>query len=1236
VGTDGSAPSLYGDGWTNSLDAHVASNDQGGYSIYDIDGARYDYNTPLGNGVWAPPTGQYAIFYIDPSNPNYVYWIKKDGTIYLFFMPNLPASIAGYDGKLLAIYGRNTNNNVVLNYSWDSGDASSPYKLAQIVVSHSDGQSITLQFGNVGPQRVLASLLRSDGAAVNYSYTIPGTNLVQLYAVYELPNNNTSIPQRYGWYGTGHQLNFAVSPRWNNSNALDGAYTSFTYANNEVNSITYVGYANPTPTDGTNTPMQQGFGASGPYRVTAFTYNSGNTVLSDRDGHGTSWTYDSLGRVTQTQEWNGSAWFTATQSWDNANNLLTTTDLRGNPTDYAYDNNGNTIAIAAPANNGFRATSYYSYDSHNNVTSYCDGVYSHAHSMDWMSRPAPSDTLCPSAPYTSRYTWDTSDTAEPFGKLTDTYTPMSYHTHLTYDPNSQGGDFGLATTIAGDGFSQLDGSTWTPKQILTYNSQGDPVTYDKGDGAWTLSYDTFNRLTMTVDPDNVHTYACYFYNGQIRAMTSAVQYALDSNTACSTHSALYSYDTDGDQTQDIRHYNNENSITDKWYDGDDRLIEVGMPQDGNDYNNKRDYYPWRWLTRYIYDLGQGNAQLFNSQISLYGHGNLIKTQEYTYNESQTWTPPSTAPQGTVHWQDIRGNSYDTLDRSTLKVSFVQGAIQQWSATYDVGYTGLLTKACDPLNNCSNASYTPLNQLLSVSFTGSATPSRTYSYDADGRVSSILSSTFGTEAYQYDYDGRMSMKTESGGGGFTSPATMTYSYYPNAARSALTLSSSAVSQTNLLVYNYRPDGALSSEKYNWTGRTNANINFSYTAAGRINARSDGEQGGSPNSYTYNYEFQGQPNATGRLSQLVIQQGTYAGFTYDAENENTAYTFTDHNNVTSNWSTSYNVRGEIVGQNLPNTSNTTYISANGYMIPSATPSQADGPPTTTFDTYMSALRERITSFTDDNGTTTFDLKVGFDAAGRQTSQTQSGSLSRTYDAENHVSSAAYTSWPIQGGTPRHPGGYWNKNFSYVWGATGHPATINGESLHWDGDTLLFVTNSTGQLDDLKLGVSADHTPLSNYSNVTFSDRDGGGSQVACHNTNGASAVVFPTALRQSPKPCYQDPAAPKFSMQDTSEATIGNGGILWSPGSDGYSDGDVIVQGARAYDVNLGTWTTPDDYPGDVNSPASQKPYEWNSNNSLSYADFSGYDDQNQPPDSQPPVTCTGGIAMVCVPEAFPPM
>jgi len=1222
--TDGSTPSMYGDGWTNTFDAHIANNSQGGISVFDIDGARYDYTPHVGNpNLWDPPAGQFAILFADISYPGYIFWLKKNGTAYAFFLPTQPPASLGYAGRLAAIFGRNVNNYLTFTYYWDNGDSSSPYKLNRIAVTHSDGHALNLYFSNYGTYRLLGSVQRPDGQFVIYAYW---ANATTLFAVYEIVNNSAQIVQGYGW-ATGHLLQITTSPRWNASNGLDGGWMSFGYnANGTLQSTAEDGVINPTPADGTMPPtsIQPGFPASMLYRVADFGYTSGMTTLSDTDGHNTIWSYDSIGRVKQTQEYTGSQYLSTTQQWDSSNNLIATTDARGNETDYAYDNNGNTIATALPSittsAGTFRPTSLYSYDANNNVTAYCNPVFNNP-SRNWTTPPAPSDSLCPATTGATLYTWDaTSDPNEPFGRLSIAQTPLLYHTTFTYNMSS-GGQYGLPTTVTGDNFTEIDGTTqWTPTQSFSYDPYGNLASYNKGNGAWTLSYDTMNnRLTQTLDPDGVHSYKCYYPNGQLKAATSAAQFNIDG--ICGGHSHIYTYDADGNELTELKHFNNEQSLTNKWYDAAERLVDVAVPYNSADYTNRGDYYNFRWTTRYIYDLGQGTPQLFNNQVSLVGHGNLIKTQEYVADESQIWSPPSKPPQGTPHWQDLRGNSYDARDRSVLKVSWVVGTVRQWTSTYDAaGYSGLLTSSCDPLPVCNTDTYDAANQLKSISFNDGTTPGRTYMYDPDSRVHSVTPSTqFGPEAYTYDADGRLTAKSEGSGGGFTNPSTLNYSYYPNGVRSALSVVSTNLNQTNMLRYIYRTDGALSQELFALGTINTAALGFTYSAAGRKKTRTDIQYGGSQNNYSYAYEFENQPNATGRLASMTLPQGPYGGFEYDPEDERTMSQF---------GTTSYNVRGEIVVQHS-GTPPVTSMSANGFLINTEASPGWSVAPTTSFDAYMGVLGSQLNP--DGSG-----LSYGFDAAGRQNSGTNDffvggneneGTLTRGYDAENHTTSSTYVGWPIPGGGPSST---WSLTFGYQWGPNGHPAQIGSspnsgsapnlkgtpvrnrvknsspisyESLHWDGDTLLFTTNASGAVDDVKIGLLADYTPLnSGYQNITFWDRDPSGNTVACHNTAGIYPVQFPNWKHQTIKPCG---IGPKLSIQDASGLTIGQGGILWSPGPDGYSGGDIIVQGVRAYDPNLASWTTPDTNAGSVHDPMSQKPYAWNRNNSLMYADPSGF-------------------------------
>jgi hypothetical protein len=58
-------------------------------------------------------------------------------------------------------------------------------------------------------------------------------------------------------------------------------------------------------------------------------------------------------------------------------------------------------------------------------------------------------------------------------------------------------------------------------------------------------------------------------------------------------------------------------------------------------------------------------------------------------------------------------------------------------------------------------------------------------------------------------------------------------------------------------------------------------------------------------------------------------------------------------------------------------------------------------------------------------------------------------------------------------------------------------------------------------------------------------------------------------------------------------------------DEMADGVNSIQGVRATDPLLGTWTTPDAFQGVHKDPLSQKRYVWEGNNPIEYDDPTGY-------------------------------
>ena len=53
AGTDGAVPGMYGNGWTNTFDAHLSGSRTGTMSVWDVDGARYDYTVAADGARWS-------------------------------------------------------------------------------------------------------------------------------------------------------------------------------------------------------------------------------------------------------------------------------------------------------------------------------------------------------------------------------------------------------------------------------------------------------------------------------------------------------------------------------------------------------------------------------------------------------------------------------------------------------------------------------------------------------------------------------------------------------------------------------------------------------------------------------------------------------------------------------------------------------------------------------------------------------------------------------------------------------------------------------------------------------------------------------------------------------------------------------------------------------------------------------------------------------------------------------
>lgn len=195
AGNDGATEvGQYGSGWTNTFDAHLSTNgcpNTGyswagffGFSVHDVDGARYDYCFNA-SGQLLPPAGMQGTSLVANPDGGSFYWTKKTGTQYTFYAPYYGGTSAAYSGRLYRISERNQNNYIQFTYAW-SPDASASANLANVyATTDNGGLQATLTFANFNGQQLLSQLIRPDGATITYDYDAAG----ELIAVSKPPPN---------------------------------------------------------------------------------------------------------------------------------------------------------------------------------------------------------------------------------------------------------------------------------------------------------------------------------------------------------------------------------------------------------------------------------------------------------------------------------------------------------------------------------------------------------------------------------------------------------------------------------------------------------------------------------------------------------------------------------------------------------------------------------------------------------------------------------------------------------------------------------------------------------------------------------------------------------------------------------------------------------------------------------------------------------------------------------------
>ena len=483
-------------------------------------------------------------------------------------------------------------------------------------------------------------------------------------------------------------------------------------------------------------------------RTTLTLDGNGNTTgMTDGDGHGTGYLYDAANRLTGTTD--GFGTLTA-MTVDGAGNTTMMTDPSGNSTSYLYDaDNRLTMTIAGISSgtpSGLSRTSQM-YDKVGNVTAAFDGD-GHETQYQFDAENRLTVTVYADSTRTTQlydgagnmtYVKDADNNITTFAydgdnRQVSATNPNSYHATYAYD-----GVGNLTLSIDADGraityqYDALDrptGQTWYTGSVLTsgnitqtlaatYDGAGNQLTASDGAGAYTMTYDALNRVSVAQDVGGL-------------ALT-------------------FSYDAAGNRTQVSYEGGgaiNGPTIETSTFDADNRLTE-------------REEAVMTWM-------GGWEAEL-EVTLSYQANGLLASVNRYgvaDFTPYQNYDVPVYAGGTAYH--------YDAADRMTSLAAVNQGGGNNGNYAYSYDGGGLLTGQVfsDPAGNVTTFAYTynSTNELTS----GAAI---TYAYDATGNRTTVIddsaggaavTSTYstatgneigtdGTWNYTYDHEGNITKK-----------------------------------------------------------------------------------------------------------------------------------------------------------------------------------------------------------------------------------------------------------------------------------------------------------------------------------------------------------------------------------------------------------------------------------------------------------------------------------------------
>ncbi len=410
--------------------------------------------------------------------------------------------------------------------------------------------------------------------------------------------------------------------------------------------------------------------------------------------------------------------------------------------------------------------------------------------------------------------------------------------------------------------SNPDGSTNT----YAYDDAGHRISASDGLGRTTSSrYDTAGRLLQTTDPTGLQTATVYNTAGAPTSVTvsragQSAESANDTLNPSVARASSYTY-TDAAHPGEATTYTNPNGhATSYVYDTFGDLTTV---TDAQSHVTKYGYDTTRgWKTSTVTPIGVAAGVLTTCTPpakgcstyahDAYGHvttatdplGHTVKatfdadgnqltstdgnnhTTTTIYDNADRPTKvqkPSTDSTTTVYNDD--GTISKTTDAATHNTSYLYDAQARVTSStnqnnkttsYTYDSMGRLKTTTKPNNDVITQAWDNAGQLTGISYSGSSTPSVGYSYDSDGRRTSMTDGT-GTNTYAYDAFGETASATTGSGSAtafsYDAAGNTTAITYPTAGTSVTRhfntieqMDSVTVSGGGTTSFGYNADGA----------------------------------------------------------------------------------------------------------------------------------------------------------------------------------------------------------------------------------------------------------------------------------------------------------------------------------------------------------------------------------------------------------------------------------------------